>query len=424
VIRFLIKGLLRDRHRSLFPILVVTIGVMLTVFFFCWLTGVFSDIVDYNARFTTGHVKIMTRAYAEDADQMPNDLALLGVDTLIQALKKEFPVMVWFKRIRFAGLLDAPDSKGETKAQGPAMGLAVDLLSGDRSEIDRLNIEKALVQGRLPQKSGDMLISDELASRLGVRPGDPVTLLGSTMYGEMAMQNFIVTGTLRFGISAMDRGAMIADLADAQRGLDMNNSAGEILGYFNNGQYDDLKAEQITSRFNVRYAGMKDEFAPKMFRLKEQNGLAEMIDYAEHMAGLLVAVFVFAMSIVLWNAGLIGGLRRYGEVGVRLAIGENKGHVYRSMVTESVCIGIAGSIFGTAAGLGFSYLMQTKGIDIGSFTKNASMMMPMVFRAHITPQAYYLGFLPGLFSTVLGTLLAGVGIYQRKTAQLFKELEV
>jgi putative ABC transport system permease protein len=31
--------------------------------------------------------------------------------------------------------------------------------------------------------------------------------------------------------------------------------------------------------------------------------------------------------------------------------------------------------------------------------------------------------MPGLLSTVIGTMLSGVGIYRRQTAKLFKELE-
>ncbi len=52
------------------------------------------------------------------------------------------------------------------------------------------------------------------------------------------------------------------------------------------------------------------------------------------------------------------------------------------------------------------------------------MMMPTVFRAHIGAQAFYIGFIPGLFSMVLGNALSGLGIYKRKTAELFKELSV
>jgi putative ABC transport system permease protein len=396
---------------------------MLTVFFHCWLKGIFGDIIDINARFTTGHVKVMSRAFAVETDQMPNDLALTGADSLIRALERGFPDMAWFSRIRFAGLLDAPDAKGETRAQGPVIGLGIDLLSGDASEIRRMNAEKAVVRGRMPRRPGEMLISDELASRLGLVPGDAVTLLGSTMNGDMAMQNFTVAGTLRFGIGTMDRGAMICDLADARRALDMEDAAGEILGYFKDGRYDNARAESVAERSNSVQSDRLDQFAPVMLGLGQQSGLEEMIEYSSSISALLVSVFVFTMSIVLWNAGLIGGLRRYGEIGVRLAIGEDKGHVYRSMVAESVCIGLAGSLFGTAVGLGFGYLFQAKGIDYGALMKNASIMMPMVFRAHVTPQAYVLGFLPGLFSTVLGTLLAGAGIYRRKTSQLFKELE-
>jgi putative ABC transport system permease protein len=243
------------------------------------------------------------------------------------------------------------------------------------------------------------------------------------MYGSMAMQNFTITGTLIFGVAMMDRGAIIADISDIQIVLDMKDASGEILGYFKNNIYRDEMASGIAAGFNRSHDDPDDEYAPVMMTLKEQNELASLIDYAARMSGIVIAVFVLAMSIVLWNAGLIGGLRRYGEIGVRLAIGENKGRVYRSMIIESVMVGIIGTLIGSGIGLGISYILEIKGINIGAFMKNATLMLPNVFRAHVTRQAYYIGFFPGLFSTVLGTSLSGIGIYRRKTAQLFKELE-
>ena len=92
----------------------------------------------------------MTAAYAKNIDQIPNDLALTGVDTLMLKLKNEFPEMKWGQRIHFGGLIDAPDSRGETRSQGPAIGFGIDMLSGDRSEIERFNLEKSMRRGRLP----------------------------------------------------------------------------------------------------------------------------------------------------------------------------------------------------------------------------------------------------------------------------------
>ena len=424
MIRFLLKGILRDRQRSLFPIIIVSIGVMLTVLIYCWISGVLGEMIDTSAAFSTGHVKIMSRAYAENVGQIPNDLALTGVESLTGELRRDYPDMIWIKRIHFGGLLDAPDEMGETRSQGPVMGMAVQLFSETSGEVQRLNIEKSLIRGHLPARIGEILISDVFATKLNVNPGDVVTLMSSTMYGSMAMQNYTVVGTVSFGVVAMDRSAMIMDISDAQMVLDMDDAAGEILGYFENNVYSDQKAKNVVAAFNAQYEQDDDEFAPIMLRLADQNGLDSMLDYVAGLIGAFIAIFVFAMSIVLWNAGLIGGLRRYGEVGLRLAIGENKSHVYYSMIMESVIIGLLGSVIGTAIGLGISYYLQTVGFDISDMMKNVTMMIPSVFRAHVTPQAYYIGFIPGLFSTVLGTALAGIGIYRRKTAQLFKELEV
>jgi putative ABC transport system permease protein len=134
---------------------------------------------------------------------------------------------------------------------------------------------------------------------------------------------------------------------------------------------------------------------------------------------------MIAMSLVLWNAGLLGGLRRYGEIGIRLAIGEEKQHVYKTILYESAMIGVAGTIIGTAFGLFFAWLLQEYGLDISEFNKNSSsaVMIPNVVHARITTVDYYIGFIPGVLSTLVGTMLAGIGIFKRKTAQLFKELE-
>ena len=63
-------------------------------------------------------------------------------------------------------------------------------------------------------------------------------------------------------------------------------------------------------------------------------------------------------------------------------------------------------------------------MDWGALMENSSMLLSSKQRALVTPACYYIGFLPGLFAPVLGTLFAGIGIYKRQTSQLFKELEV
>ena len=231
MIRFLFKGLLRDKSRSRLPVIVVAIGVMLTVFLHAYMNGIMGDTIEMNAKFFNGHVKVMTRAYAENANQVPNDLALMDAGKLMQELQNQFPEIEWAQRIQFGGLIDVPDANGETRAQGPAAGMGIDLLSPESHEKERLNLMKSLIRGKFPERQGEILISEEFSRKLQVDPGDTVTLIGSTMNGSMSIYNFILSGTLSFGNQLMDRGTLITDINDARLALDMADAAGEILGF-------------------------------------------------------------------------------------------------------------------------------------------------------------------------------------------------
>ena len=329
--------------------------------------------------------------------------------------------MSWSPRIKFGGLLDIPDKAGETRAQAIVAGLAVNLTTGRDAAL--MGIPDALVQGAMPSAPNEMIISEDLLKTLDISIGDTATLVGSTMYGSLSMHNFRIAGTVRFGITPMDRGAIIANLPDVQAALDMDDAAGEILGFFPDMIYHSELADRMAKEFTATQ-DKDDEFALQMISLADQEGLRTMLDMLNSMSGILTAILIFAMSIVLWNAGLMGSLRRYGEIVLRLAVGEAKGHVYRSLLGESVFIGVGGSIIGTILGLLATWYLQVKGIDISSMTQNSSMMISNIIRSQVTPSCYYAGLIPGIVAPLIGTSISGLGIYRRQTAQLFKELEV
>ncbi|MDA8818765.1 FtsX-like permease family protein [Flavobacteriaceae bacterium] len=424
MIKFIIKGILRDKSKSIIPIAVISVGVMVTVMMSGFLEGIFSDVINQNAKLDTGHVKIMTKPYAENKEQLPNDLALLEINELIDSLNLNYPDLIWTPRIKFGGIMDVPDSSGNTKSQGPGMGLAMSIQNKESGELQRLQLKKSLNKGRLPERSGEIILSDDYATKLNISPGEKITFFGTTMEGSMVFQTYEMTGTVRFGSPLMDKGTFIIDISDAQNMLDMENGTGELLGYFKDNIYDDQKALIISENFNAKFKESKDEYAPMMLTLKDQNGLRESLDMGDAFSGIFIFIFILAMSLVLWNTGLIGGLRRYNEFGIRLALGESKNNVFKLLLIEASVIGTIGSIIGTILGVIFCYYLQEVGIDISEDTANSTIIMPSVMRAYVTPNLFFIGFIPGLFSMLFGTALAGRGIYKRETARLFKELEV
>jgi putative ABC transport system permease protein len=404
---------------------------MLTVFLQTYLHGLNANMSDASAAFSTGHLKVTSRAAATEGEQASNELALSGVGSLVDELRRQFPEVIWTPRVRFAGLLDIPDQNGQTKAQAPVFGFGINLLAADSPDRKIMHLERAIVRGRLPSAAREILVSDSLARQLGVGPGATATLISTTLFGSMAVSNFTIAGTVDFGVRAMDRGAMLADLADIQSALDMDDSATEVLGLFGDSLYRRSAADAIAGSFNAPRSG-GDEFSPVMMTMHGQPGVAELLDYIEIVASAGTAIFTIVMSIVLWNAGLVGSLRRYGEIGLRLAFGEDKGQLYRAMLVESLAIGLFGSIVGTGGGraapgrvlaLAPSYWMQVHGLDMGYLFANSSLMVNNVIRTQITAASFAIGFVPGVLANLIGTAIAGVGIYKRQTATLMKELE-
>ena len=234
-----------------------------------------------------------------------------------------------------------------------------------------------------------------------------------------------IRDSLRKGQS--DRQMMLVDISGAREALDMDNAASAIFGFMHDLYYDDKTVVELRTKYNNQESDSLDIFSPFMLALRDGNQMGTMVDMSNAMLAIMGSVFLVIVMVVLWNMGLMNGLRRYGEVGLRLAIGEPKGHVYRSLIMEAVIIGLFGTVIGTGLGLSLTYYVQEYGIDYSKGIEalsNSSMVMPNIFYAKVTPDLFYIGFFPGVLATVFGTMLAGLAIYKREMSQLFKELEI
>ena len=483
MIKFLAKGLIRDRSRSLFPLLAIIITVTLVIFGIGFMEGAMNNFLQSTAVISSGHIKVVTKAYEKESNQLPNDLALFETDKIIRTLYNMYPNYFWSPRITFGGLLDVPNENGETKEQAPVFGIGIDFFSEKSRQVEIWELEKYLISGHLLKNRDDALISSKLAEQLNVNIGSAITLISSTMDNAFTTYNFNVVGTFNLNKGQADRQMILVDISGARQALDMENAASEIFGYHNSLYYDDEDAVRIRSDFNLTYSDsiaqmLRNEesynalsymagwnkisnaekrklpkqrtdalsdnqmydnidewedlsvedpaiFTPKMIALRDSSQLASMVDFSNVAMSVMAAIFLVIVMVVLWNMGLMNGLRRYGEFGLRLAIGESKGQVYRSMIIEAVLIGFVGTLLGTLLGVSLTYYVQEFGIDYSEAINQMSseMVLPNVFYAKVTSELYYIGFIPGVLATVLGTMLAGLAIYKREMSQLFKELE-
>jgi len=200
---FLLKGILRDKSRTHFPIIIVSSGVAITVLLFCWMQGMRENIISSNARFQTGHIKVISKGYWEIADQKPNDLALFDTQILLQQLQENYPNIDFTERIYFGGLLDVPDENDESIEQGFFTGIGCDIFSKTGFDSKILEIQRSLSKGRLPEKKGEILVTNTFANQLKIDVGKTITLISSTINGSLTIMNFQVVGKVSFGIPTL-----------------------------------------------------------------------------------------------------------------------------------------------------------------------------------------------------------------------------
>ena len=426
MINFLYKGLIRDRSRSFFPLIIITLIVAIIIFFSGFLNGIYNSLFFNTALVNSGHVKVVTHAYNLEHQLLPNDLALLDSDTLIEELDSKYSDYTWTPRITFAGLLDVPDENGETLTQSPVFGLGIDFLSTNSTQLKIWDLSKKITKGKIFTNKNQVLLSEKLAERLDVAPGNTVTFIGSTMDGAFSTYNFLVSGIFNLNLGPIDKNMMIVDIKGAEFALDMDNAASEILGYENGLYFDDKETVAMRNVYNIQYSDTTDTYRPFMLALRDSNQMSTIVDFSNVIMFIIMSLFLFVVTLVLWNMGIMNGLRRYGEIGMRLAIGETKGHVFKSMIIESLMVGFLGSTFGTIVGISITSYLQKVGIDYSKAIdslNSSNFAMPNVFYPQVTAELFYIGFIPGILATVFGTMLAGRAIYSREMAQLFKELE-
>lgn len=428
---FLFRGILRDKSRFLFPFSIVSIGVALVVALAGFMEGVFMGMIDMTAHLDTGHLRLVNKPFYDEEHLRPLDRSLAAQQETRKWLAENSPEAVkWFPRIRWGAILDVPDANGDTLSQTPVVGMALELRNKGSLEMSRLRLKESLIEGKTPEQANEMLVGNQLAETLGIEPGQTVTLMGQSFDGGLAADNYRVSGLVKFGVSAMDKKMALIDISDAQDSFYMEDMITDWLGFlparYSMDEYEKIKRDmrEPLSRWRKSppKSWAKDDY-PVLLSIRDQQNLGAMADKFNIIKGFVVGIFTFLMILVLWNAGIISGIHRYGEMGLRLAFGEPHWKLIFTLGVEGLFIGVLGAMAGCLFGGAFAWFLQEVGINMGDSFAQSGLMINDVVRARLTMGGLIQGIVPGLFASVAGNLAASLAIFKRSEANLFRELE-
>lgn len=253
-------------------------------------------------------------------------------------------------------------------------------------EVSRFSAD----EGSLPANGDEIALATSTAEQTGFAVGDTVTVLDA----EGDKRDFTLTGLVEFGVdpSYSSGGAVVFD-PDTTR---------EMTGVTGYAEIDVLAAEGHTPQ-EATDAVAAELGAAADVRTGEQFGL----DMAESVGGqaemmrvaLLLFAFIamFVAGIVIYNTFAILIAQRQRELALLRCVGAKRGQVFRSVLTESVVVGLVSSALGVLAGVG----VGMAGATYGGPLLGSGEAVPVV----ITPTAVLVGLAVGTVVTVFSAMV-------------------
>jgi len=323
----------------------VAVGVMALIVVISVMSGLQTDLRE-KILGATAHVTVLERGQGGRMEAWRSVLSVVREDDAVVAAAPFIYTEV--------GLSPPGTNYGE--------GAVFRGMAGDEQSLGVTEIDEHLISGRMPfdrTESGQpgIVLGVTLAQRLGLRPGDSVSVVAYqgaeiTATGiQPQMGKFEVTGIFETGLYQYDTKFAYADIEVA---ADLLRMEGFVTGV----------------EFNVADAWRSPEVAE---RLREQLGFNYRVeDWQRQNSSLFSALKLekYAMGIILLLIVLVASFNivstlimvvrdKIREIGILRTMGMRAEDVTAIFVLQGVAIGLIGTALGLVTGIGLAWLLDT-----------------------------------------------------------------
>ena len=209
---------------------------------------------------------------------------------------------------------------------------AIALMGVELERYDRIvGLRSKVVSGTARLEPGEAIIGNELASNLGVRIGDRLTVSTGNVSDSVR-----VTALVDLGVKDLNRRTVIVPLRAAQNLLGLPGGATEL-----DLQVRDVWAAEATAK------ALRMEFPFKVESWQENNAQLVSALNAQSVSttvirGVVLVVVVLGIASVL----VVSVVQKQREIGILRAMGATRGQILRVFLVQGAVVGAAGSVLG------------------------------------------------------------------------------
>ena len=376
VLKMAFRNLLRHKKRTILTLTTTIIGILLAVIGEGMNSGMEVQITDLSVKSEIGFARAFGKGYY--AEKTDNNILEFPIGQEEIGLFNTLPVT---KHISFEGTMTNSQEELRVKIQG--------VNPVDENKV--FNRDKYIISGEWIKNREGLVIGSELASLLGVKVGDSVTVLARTIDKNQNAYDLTISGIIKTGNPIFDGTIVFLEESFAKEfvGADFYNEV--IFGE----KLDSKKVENLKNS-NIDLVTYEEELEDFLIIAKIRR----------KMFGVISGGILLMASLTITNTMLMAMLERKKEIGVLMANGMNTKKILKMFFFEGILNGILGSFLGFVLGSILVTYFQKYGIPFNFNSTDIGVNIPFADRLYL-----HYNFSKSIIFPFIGILFAGVASY-------------
>jgi len=255
-----------------------------------------------------------------------------------------------------------------------------------------------IAEGRFPKGPNEVALDEASAEKAGYVLGDTVKVVA-----QSGSRTFTMVGIASYGDVRSPGGATFAlfDVPTAAEFLGKPGFVDAILVVGDGSRSDEALAQDIDAIFEP--SQRVETLTGAEITKETQDDIGQALSFFSIFLTIFSVIALGVGSFVIYNVFSISAAQRQRENALLRALGANRSQITRSLLIESLVVGLFGSLLGFVGGIGISKLLSVAlpalGFDLpsGGLVINASILINTVI----------VGFIVTVLSAVLPARRAG-----------------
>lgn len=265
-----------------------------------------------------------------------------------------------------------------------------------KSEPNVTNLFTTLKTGSFLTKDNGIVLGKKLAEDLAVSIGDKVVVTASTpQTGELLQDLFRVEGILSFGSDLVDQSMAFVKYQKIQKALGLKNEVHEIAIKFKDG----INVRNLPNTFWSSLS-LEENLAQPWSKLAP--GITQAIDMSGTSMLIVASILFLLVGLGIMNTLFMSIYERIFEFGVLRALGTKESEVIKMVLYEGFFLGLFSALVGLILAALISYYLATVGIDYSGIEYNNVVFSDPIYFVYNLKQWVAYPIITILFTALVG----------------------